>query len=422
MQNMLSIILAVIIGLTSMCGGVANVGKPVSMEGGIAIDGDIAGLATAVGGEMAGQTAQMFDMLKNIISALSFRVAADATTAQGEILVNGESAISFAVKQEGEGWSAVSNLFPSAKLTMKNETLAQYTSMMGPVASMNFSMDPTALGNLAAQPIAELTAALLEKIGEPEIGTYEIHDVVFTTKAPINMTTKEALTLILDKIQPILSSESVASALAMAGQGFSPEKLNQAIEELKNKDESELPVMDAAVYGSEDGSACFVINLTKDEETIVCTLITAGQDVYLNVDAKVSQGNAGFEFVTDTENRIVVMSGSFEADMISLSGDATAATDENGCVDVLAHLNLGKDGKGVDLTIAGSIAYDAPVFAASEGLTETALETMMESEEAASAFGNDLMTGLMMVLANLMQQFPELATLFSGGMQTVPAN
>ena len=125
MSNLFSGILAVIIALVSMCGGLTNaqVDKPVSIEISANLDGDFSSM---------GESAAMVQPLLGLIGELTIGFAADPAGV-GELRVSrsGAKLASFAVqKQEDGSWVAVSNLFPSYAITVKDETVQAMTSQM----------------------------------------------------------------------------------------------------------------------------------------------------------------------------------------------------------------------------------------------------------------------------------------------------
>ena len=219
MSSILSVVLAIIMALTGMCGSVAKEGKPVTVEAGIILDGDLSVLM-AGGGE---ETGSAMDSVKSLLNALSVRFGADTSIAQMEILLNGTSAASLAAMAQDGEWSVVSNLFPSTVLTVKDETLQQLTSMSGP------DLDPEAIAEAVKAPLEQLVSEIRATAGEPETGSWTVGGVEYTTKVTYSITTKEALEKILTAVQTILNDERISGIVSMLGDQFDPSQIEESL-------------------------------------------------------------------------------------------------------------------------------------------------------------------------------------------------
>ena len=116
--NFLSGILAIIIALTSLSGGLVTGGadRPFTVEFGIEqLEGDPASLG------VAGQSEATTSAVMKLLGLISFRLSANGTAARMDVKLNGDPAASFAVQKQDGGWAAVSDLFPSLMLTVKDE-------------------------------------------------------------------------------------------------------------------------------------------------------------------------------------------------------------------------------------------------------------------------------------------------------------
>ena len=162
MTNFLSGILAVVFALTSLCGGVAGIGTehPVTTEIGVALDGDLSMLTGSFG---AGQSADAVGVIAKLFSALTIRLSADAAAGQMQVKLNGNPVASLSVQKQEDGWAVVSDLFPSTKLTVKNESLAAAIPAEG-ISLSALSGLPAADDGLYAE--AEFLARLDDAVAE----------------------------------------------------------------------------------------------------------------------------------------------------------------------------------------------------------------------------------------------------------------
>ena len=215
MQNLLSGVLAVIIALVSMCGGLtsSNVSNPVTVEFSIGLDGDLSSV---------GVSGMPVDTIKSMLNDISFRISADpANVAQLQVLLSGEPAASLSVKQMEDVWAAVSSLFPNTVVNVKNETVADMMGQMTGVGSNNMmaslkeQLTPELIQAIAA-PIEEATSELVSKVGPVEDGTYVVNGVTYTMKTPWNITTKEAGLCWASSASPTLPTRSMKHTLSLS--------------------------------------------------------------------------------------------------------------------------------------------------------------------------------------------------------------
>ena len=270
-SNIFSVIVAIMVALTGLCGTLPETAKPVTVEAGISMDGDLSALAAAAG-EQAGPA---FSAVAEVLNALTLRFAADRSAASLDVLLNGASAANLAVKAEEDGWAMVSSLFPSTQLTVKNETVQ---SMMEGVEVNNplASLDQEAIAAAIVGPVTQLIADIQATAGEPETGSWNVGGKDYTTKVTYNITTKELLEKILTTVQTVLKDEQIAG-LVSSMEGFDPASVEEALTSLQEQDEAELPVLSAAEYSNEAGDTCAEILLTKDEQSISLLIASSGR-------------------------------------------------------------------------------------------------------------------------------------------------
>lgn len=410
MSSILSIIIAIVIGLTSMCGGVSAVGKPVSLEAGITVDGDLSALA-AQGNT---QGLEVIEPLKKLLNALKLRFAADASTAQLEILLDGTSAASLSAKAEDDGWAVVSSLFPSTKLTVKNETLKSFTEAAAASNPLDAMGDITALGESLQGELEALGQAFKDKAGETETGSFTVGGVEFTSRTPYNVTTKEAGKMVLETLKKIVSNEAFASWAASFGQAPTTEQLDQALENIEASPDEDVPALTFAEYANEAGDTGLEILLEKDGQSMGLTAVTAAKVTTANLDIF---GQLTASLVVDQENQQFDLNAAFASGEANLKIAVSGKTaDDRSDFSVAVSVLMGE--APVTLGFNGSLTYDAPVFEAADSLKVADLESMMKDDEAATAFANEFQVGLLSLLTKVMQQYPELAVIMNNGQGT----
>lgn len=409
MQNLLSGVLAVIIALVSMCGGLtsSNVSNPVTVEFSIGLDGDLSSV---------GASGIPVDTVKSMLNDISFRISADpANVAQLQVLLGGEPAASLSVKQTEDVWAAVSSLFPNTVVNVKNETISgMMGQMMGSgsgnmIASLQEQLTPELLEAISA-PIEEAASELASKVGPVEEGTFEVNGVTYTQKTPWNITTKEAGLVILGAAKKIAADEKVAGLLGQFGLTDAAAKIDEAYAQFEAASEEDQPVLTAAQYANDEG-ACVEIIMAKDEESISFVGARAGQVLTMDLSA-MGMLEAGLKL--DEAAKTLDLSAKFVSDgsVVDLTL-AAAGGEQGGTATVAANVKSGET--AVALKLNCKVTADAPVFEAADGLAVFDLDNA--TEESAAAFQQDLQVGLGTVMGVVMQKYPEIMQL----MQSAPS-
>ena len=405
--NFLPGILAIIIAITSMCGGLMNsdADKPFTVEFGIEqLEGDPSSVS------IAGQSETVTTAVMKLIGLISFRLSANGTTGRMDVMLNGDPAASLAAQKQDGGWAVVSDLFPSDMLTVKDESLASITAAQGSsVPSVPDGMDPAALLASVQEPFEKMMESFRGKAGEPETGAFTVGGTAFTQKTPYNVTTKEALELVITTAKTILEDESVASLVAQVRPDLTPASLDQTLEDIRAQDDSEQPVLSMAEYSNEAGNAALEITLEKDGEGISFISVTSGS--VTSVSVKVLGMLDGL-LVIDPESRQYSLELQLAADegLVRVAG-ALSVGDESSDLSVDFSLPAGEtplSGK-----INARFSWEEPVFEAAEGLEVTPVEDLLSSEEAASSFNTKVMQGLLKLLLVKAREYPELVTLLT---------
>ena len=477
MNSLLSGVIAFIIALTSICGGIgnANVPQPVTVEAAITLDGDAAPVVTMLSSlslpipaEKAEKIVPLVTAVQNVLRAVSLRFVAKPDAGQLDVMANGNSLATVAVQanEAGDGWNAVSSLFPSTQLTVTNETLKSFTnSITASVPQVSgFSLDSLKELNLDAvvpvvtTAVGEVLAAFQASAGEPETGSFTVNDVEFTTKIPYNMTTKEAALLVLNKAKEVLSDENVAALLAKLPVKVSADSLDGTIEQITNSEPT--ANLDAATYINESGAHAMQILLLDENNTgitfcymsaegvvtidldmlgqltvklvsdsnakkyslsasmdmngsksILNGAVTVLSESEVKLEAAVSASGQMFGLnVTGTkgENQYS-LSGSITYNLIPIFIDAALSGSEAGA-DLVFSLRLPtSDTAPLVLTFKGNVNFDnEPAFEVAEGANTVAFEALSQDQEAAAAFGQEVQASVMNLAQTFQQLFPDL--------------
>ena len=400
--NLLSGIIAIIFALTSVIGGMGAADKPVSADISLEASGDFAAAE--------GSTIPVDAVLK-LFNGLSLHYAAQKDAAQVQFLLGGKPVASLAVKAQDEGWAAVSNLFPSTKLVVSNE----YLQANNPFAQLSQQLtnafggtDIQALITAVSAPLTELFAKVNAAVGEPETGTFTVNGKEFTTKVPFNLTTKEAVTMVLTAVDSILSSEAAAPLKNLLGDRFNPETVKNALKNIADTPDENLPVLSAAMYTNAAEDKCVDVSLVKDAQSITFNALSAGQVTTVTLKA-LDQLNV--QLVADNQKQTLDVDASLvnaASGMnlaLTVKGENLADTPK-----VSAHFDVKAAAQSFSFGVNVAIGHEAPVFEAGADLKELKVAEMTETDS--SLFNTEVLSGMMTVLANLAQENPELVNMF----------
>ena len=403
MNSLFSGLMAIFIAFASICAGV---GAPVSTEVSIGVDGDMSQMASSFA---------VLPLLKN------FSLYASAAPTSGEltIKVDGEPAATVSVQQteDGAGWSAASNLFPTTELTVKTETLQSQeaqdmlTSMIPlPIGSIREQLNPEAFQALLT-PVMQVIGAFTQSAGEPEVGEFVLDGVTYSMKVPYNITYKEAMTLLINAGKQIVANESAAQLLAMFGRSIDPDSLDAALQALDASEET-LPTLDIAQYVNEAGAFAFEGKLIQG--SMAYELFFS----YNGSDAKATLTVFGMKLVDlsltmDKENGRYEVGALINNGAMQLSLNSLIQKTDTG-YDTVTNLVIPTGAESaLSFAVNVNISNNAPIYKAAEDAKALALEDMAgENSEAADAFGMELKQSIIDVAKKIVEKYPDLAPLF----------
>ncbi len=478
MSSILSGLLAVIIALTGMCGGMGSAGveKAVIVDAAAYVDGDLSPLLQGIAGGDEESLSEIVSTVKGIsdlLKALSLRFSADQSAAQFAVLVNGDPAASASVKanEAGDGWNVISTLFPSTVLTVSQETLDQTMKSLMDAAAGSMPFDLEELKQLDMQAIMENAMTVISEtinsfqasVGEPETGSYEINGVEYTVKVPYNMSMKEAGILLVTAAKKILSEESLSAFLAKNIPGFSLDKLDETLESMQNADEADMAPLEAAMYTNEAGNVCLQVAAGPEDEAlklvfamtgnvISITLNGMGLDAVCTADndagkydlkASFSAGDTSVSMtgtVTVVSENEVNVAASVSASSFLAALNLTVTGSENRMdlngslsvnmipIMVKGYVAVAEDRNEMEfslsvpisqdapptLTVKGSMAYGDAPAFDAEGLNAVSFESLSQDQAAAEALSGEIAQSIGNLLESLKTQFPIIEALTQG--------
>ena len=419
MTQAFSILTAIIMALSGICGAMGSLGitQPVSVEVGLGVDDSIDGILA--GTPVEGLAAA----LPKLLERTTLRTALSPSGMQSELRVDGTSLLSVSMQKQEDGWALATGLLPQTSLTVKQETLDQMQSQItssavggGSVKDFLEKLNLQAILPVVITAGLQLSTAFEETFGEPETGAFTVNDVEYTEKSVSSLTLQEAEGLLLDAAQKILSDENVAAAFAAFG--MQPPALSGLDFTANIPADAEFSVVR---YAGEGGKTCLEISLLQGE--IGFTFRLANADSLTAVT-----------FLLQTWDGIGV-DAILSADMLEKNIDLDISAAGNGRKyhlkgsmlpveegsDISIYLTVAiEDGEPFTVRSTLKLRNEAPAFDAGSTSDVIELEKLMdpdsgESEKLAASLETSLKTGLIVTGGKLLILFPELATMIDIG-------
>jgi len=261
-----------------------DLSQGMTVECGVKLDAQaVAGLVAMTGAEVTEETASTVGLITNVVNELGVRAIISQNGAQADVSLKDSTILSITGSPTEEGLALALDALPEYVFTVKNETiqamLAQVQSALPEGVDMNAVMEAV------LTHVQALTEGISAKIGEAETGEYEVNGLKFTTKVPVNITTKEIATMLLTFVKGLASDEAVSPLLAMGGEAVDLSSIDSALESIENTAEEEMPATDAALYTNEQGDGYLAVVLTKEEESMALYAGSVQDQVTLNFDA-----------------------------------------------------------------------------------------------------------------------------------------
>ena len=375
-----------------------------TLEAGVQVNADAILQLVAQGAEPDEATAAAVKNILAVVNELGLRFVLAGNAMSLDAVLKDSSILNVTAQAAGEDMIIAVDAIPDAVLTVKGETVqALLEQVMAPLSGMSNSSE--ALAEIGAKAEA-LLEAIASKVGEPETGEYTVNGLAFTTKVPVNITTKELVTLVLDFAKEVVENEGFAQIMQSIGQEIDPSSITSAMESLESQDEAEMPVTELAQYSDEKGNSCIALNMEKDGEALVVYAMM--YDGYIILDADIlGQGALNFQAWQDGNayNLSLMLSGE-QFGHIALNG--SLVTLDEGEMALMADLTFNSEEPL--LSIAARFVPKgevAPISA--EGKTAFALEDLMNDPEgeAAQQLAALAQSAISVVLGKAMQVMPD---------------
>lgn len=407
MKKLISIVMALMIAMFAVSAVAEAPETAYTGEIGINISAEgVSTLMAAGGASMDGQE-NMVNSIVSIINNVSLKGVVAGKEAQADLLLKGESLATFAAKKEKGGvLSIFSDIIPNSYITVADETLK---ALMQQVSQSMEGIDVQAVATAVMPHLQSAGETVMSKVGEAEAVSYTFNGTEFTSKIPVNMTTKEIAVLGLTMVKDIASEEAVAPLLAQS-EGFSVEEIEKAIQEIQEKSDDELPVTDIALYSNEGGDVLFDTSMSKDGEAFVMQFAVTSEKIIAHIDA-LSQATIDMDIDLNTGS--LKLNASFDANGMKAGLDLTLQIGQ----DITGELAVSLNGTNL-ITLSGKLEKGGTITASFDtaGKTETKLEDLMSgNSSAAEALTSDVQNNIMGLVMKAMQIMPDEIGALMGG-------
>ena len=311
MSSIISILMAIALAFTSMGGMTADLEGTVSFDANIALDMEavmaLSGLPDAAAQpdaapQVTEEQKETFQAVGELISAMTLRGTAGKDAAEAVLLAGDSVALSVGMKKDDAGVTVATSLLPADVIFISEEMLrrmqeemeqqnlqvqglqlpeqtaaegdGQAAAVQSTVTSLNPQDIAQILEKLDKEQIAKdieeayekLSEGIEAKKGETETGEFNVDDMTFVSRTPVNMTYPEFAEFMLTGMKDLAARESLKPLMDAAGKDIGAE-IDKAIEELKNQPEADYPeVFDLAVYADADNCTYSVSDMVRQSE------------------------------------------------------------------------------------------------------------------------------------------------------------
>ena len=329
----------------------------------------VTALISMAAGSLPEEVSTILPAVFSFINNLSIQAGIFQNGAQVDVLLKDTSVAALGFAATNDGLVAGSDLIPNYLVTVSNETIQQLMEMVSQMTNQTSELfngiDTEALTNAVMPHIAAAIAEFQGKIGEPEAGEFEFEGATFTTRIPVNMTSKELVALVLNTLKDILSEEAVAefvetvqAAVNMRLGDSNPINLNldeilasleQAAADIENTPDENQPDLTLALYQGEAGNVYIVAEMIDKTGTGITAkggmvngslYLRANVLDDLTVDAVIEPAETGVKYDAQIN---------FQGTAIALTGEVVS--NENG-VSFNAEFNI----QGMYIALTGDVS------------------------------------------------------------------
>ena len=241
-----------------------------SVSAGVEINQDGFAQLMAKSGQSIPVQPELLNAVISIINNTTIKATVAGKAAQAEVLMKDTPVVNIAGQLGDNGVTVVTDLLPSYAVVVSNEEIQQLIEQLkSSLASsgINFDLNEDDLQYLLNTVLTQATPAIMKittSFGPEEAGEWAYEGVTFTSRQPLNMTTKELVVTVLEAVNNIVSDAKVQSILGNFG--IKPEQLNltSTLENAKNANEADMPALTFYKYSVASGDMYFTLELMKD--------------------------------------------------------------------------------------------------------------------------------------------------------------
>ena len=384
--------------------GPALLKEPVAMNASVKVNTEnlIALMGESNGAAPDEQSVQMVNAMAAIANELSLRTTKEGGDSRTEVLLKGEPLTAFSVRTGEDGIVVAADLMKDTLLKIAPEEGLE-------VASLPMSLDGEELEKVekaAEKHLEELKAALREKLGAEEKGSWTFEEKTFTARRPVEMPARDAAVLLTTFVRDLLADEDVAPLAAMLGESLKLEDLDKSIEALKETPEDQLPAYTAFCYSGSGKDMYTDIAVTDqggnevdggfgtvDGKTVIRLNVPGSAEIHLNAEPDGSKYTLG-AVMTDSATTVAIDAGG----TTEKSGESTGTA--------LVTVN-GKELLTLDYSLGSGESFTADFEAEGKKVIEVEDFSRFGQTEDTAALYSKLTSGVIGLIQDISRIMPE---------------
>ena len=386
-------------------------------------------VAAAQGQEQSEEAMKVLQMIVPALADVSQKLVYANKGIQLEAGVQGQNICYVAAEKTEDGFALVTNLLPSLRLSVKDETLQTIlTQLMGQFQEILGKLDMAKL-QAAAQKLMnygmEFAGAASKALvrSEPEMGEFKLNDdVTFNCKQTVALDNAVLLDAVKQFAGSIAADEDVAAAVTALQEVIPGLNINMNVDGLNEMTAEKLPAITGEMYLTVDENGqpadavrYATITVKGETEEQVVNMDVLVTETSVNANVNVPSQSVALQLYGEMVEGGAVVTLAASVPNADLEADIMYTTAEDGSINVDEVLYVNDFEKPLitateTLTMSGERTI--PVVAG-EGMTDVALDEAIVSGDMSTVSGTVIMdflfNGIGNVLGNLKEALPEQA-------------
>ena len=255
--------------------GPAKLSEPIAVDVSLKLNRDGVNALLSETGAINESSESLVTAVEDLVDEMTFHVTKDGTKSAMDLLLKDTNLLNVSLEQNEKTMNIVTDLLSDTMLSLNMEELTGGQSSI----SMPDTEQLEKMKKVSEDKLNELEAKFKAALGDEEKGDWTFDGQAFTARRPVNLTTKELLSLVLDFSKDFLSDETVSSWITTAVPNFSLDRLDEAKKNMLDTPDEDMPAITAWQYVN-GSNTVYEASMTQNDKTLSMYLGTV-KDNYI---------------------------------------------------------------------------------------------------------------------------------------------